>query len=124
VPIRHKDSTMTQFMLSVFHDPGVHDAGAAYQSDEEMQAAFAAVDAFNQELQSNDQLVFACGLLPPESATVVDAEGGQTPPPADRGRQLGGFWIVEVADHESAVTLAARAAAACGQLVEARQLQG
>lgn len=41
---------MAQFMISVFHQPGVQSAGAAYGSEEDMQAAFAAVTQFNADL--------------------------------------------------------------------------
>lgn len=59
---------MAQFMISVFHDPGVQSSGEAYQSEDDMQCAFEAVAAFNQDLQDNGQLVLAGGLTPPEVA--------------------------------------------------------
>lgn len=32
-----KDATMAQFMISVFHDPGIQSSGEAYQSEDDMQ---------------------------------------------------------------------------------------
>lgn len=126
-PLR-EDPIMTQYMLSVFHDAGVQDAGDAYQDEESMQAAFAAVAEFNESLESTNQLVFACGLMPPESASVVD--GTQTPPKNDSGplqtsgAALGGFWVIDAASDQEALDIAARGSAACGQRLEVRPLQG
>ena len=76
---------MTQYLLSVHHD----DDTVADVSDEEMQQVFAKVDTFNNELTASGSWVFAGGLEPPTTATVVDATGhrrrrpptGRTPRP-------------------------------------------
>ncbi len=117
---------MAQYLLSVFHEPGVHAAGEAYESEEDMQAAFAAVGAFNEKLQSSGAFVFACGLTPPEQAVVVTPGGGQTDGPfaTDAPAYVGGFWVVEAPDDAAAHALAVEGAAACGQRLEVRRLQG
>lgn len=118
---------MAQYMISVFHEPGVQDAGTAYQDDAAMQVAFAAVAEFNADLQAAGQFVFACGLMPPETARTVNATG--TTPSVEPGSvsaqaaSVGGFWIVEAPDDTGALDLATRASAACGQRVEIRPLQ-
>lgn len=116
-------SSQPQFLLTVFHDPGVHDEGA-YQTDEEMQAAFARVNAFNEDLQASGQFVFACGLTPPEEASQVTAGATATPGPVGQGPFVGGFWIINAADREEAEAIAARGAEACAQPLEVRQLAG
>ncbi|GAA2116313.1 YciI family protein [Kocuria atrinae] len=118
---------MAQYMISVFHEPGVQDAGTAYQDDAALQAAFAAVAEFNSGLQAAGQFVYACGLMPPESSYAVDATAA-TPfvyagPFSVSAASIGGFWIVEALDESVALDLATRASAACGQKVEVRPLQ-
>lgn len=114
-------------MISVFHEPGVQDAGTAYQDDAALQAAFAAVAEFNSGLQAAGQFVYACGLMPPESSHTVDATAA-TPfvyagPFSVSAASIGCFWIVEALDESVALDLATRASAACGQKVEVRPLQ-
>jgi hypothetical protein len=101
--------------------------GTPMPSDDEMQAAFAAVDAFNTEVQAAGAWVFAGGLLPPQSATVVDATGGQVVttdgPFAETKEQLGGFWVIEVPDLDAALAWAAKGSTACRNPVEVRPFQ-
>ena len=63
---------MTQYMLSV-HD----DANDPVLEGEALQKVFAAVDVFNDKLQKDGVWVFAGGLQPAESATVVDGRGSE-----------------------------------------------
>ena len=60
---------MTQYLLSVAMIDG-----APPRSPEDMQVAFEQVDRFNTELQSTGTWVFAGGLLPASSASVVRAD--------------------------------------------------
>jgi hypothetical protein len=113
---------MTQYLLSVHSVDGT-----PMPTEEEQQAAFAAVDTFNAEVQAAGAWVFAGGLLPPESATVVNATGGQVVttdgPFAETKEQLGGFWVIEVADLDAALTWAAKGSEACRNPVEVRPFQ-
>jgi hypothetical protein len=45
-------------------------------------------------------------------------------PYAETKEQMGGFWVVEAADLDVALELAARGAAASGGPIEVRPLQG
>ena len=114
-------------MISVFHQPGVHDSSNAYQDDAAVQSAFEAVAEFNAAIQTAGHFVFACGLMPPEAGHTVDATGTtpniQSGPFSVAAASLGGFWIVEALDEKLALDLATRASAACGQKVELRPLQ-
>ena len=72
-----------------------------------MQEVFKAVDAFNAELQAEGAWVFAGGLQPADTATVVDGTGGDVVttdgPFAEAKEQLGGFWVIEAADLDAAL---------------------
>jgi len=121
-PRRRGRTDMKQYLLAV-HTV----AGEPVPSEEQMQQAYKAVDAFNAELQSAGAWVFAGGLHPPTTATVVRAQGGQVVttdgPFAETKEQLGGFWIIKVADLDAALDWAARGSAACGGPVEVRPFQ-
>jgi hypothetical protein len=113
---------MTQYLLSVHMVEGAPD-----RSQAEMQRSYEAVNAFNQELMESGEWVFAGGLLPPDTATVVSAEGGKVittdGPFAETKEQLGGFWVVQAADLDAALAIAARGSAACAGPVEVRPFQ-
>ncbi|HEY0937616.1 MAG TPA: YciI family protein [Trebonia sp.] len=113
---------MKQYLLSVHMVEG-----SPVPSEAEAQRMYQAVDAFNAELRTSGEWVFAGGLLPPDTATVVRAQGGQVVttdgPFAETKEQLGGFWVVEAADLDAALAIAARGSAACGSPVEVRPFQ-
>lgn len=114
---------MTEYLLSVHHD---YD-DEVYASDEEMQRAFAQVDEFNTQLQDAGNWVFAGGLEPPSTATVVAAHDGEVVttdgPFAEAKEFLGGFWVIEATDLDDALAIAQRASAACIAPVEVRPFQ-
>ena len=113
---------MKQYMLAV------HVAeGEAASSEAQMQQSYKAVDVFNAELQAAGNWVFAGGLHPPSTATVVRAQGGQVVttdgPYAETKEQLGGFWVITAPDLDAALEWAGRGSAACGAPVEVRPFQ-
>jgi hypothetical protein len=115
---------MTQYLMSVCMIEGVE----PYASPEEMQQAFKDVGAFNEELKAAGNWVFAGGLHPADTATVVRVgEGGDVimtdGPFAETKEQLGGFWVITAADLDEALALAARATVACKVPVEVRPFQ-
>ncbi len=99
-----------------------------YMSEEAMQAAFQAVDAFNTKITEQGSWVFGGGLEPAHTATVVDATKGDTlttdGPFAEAKEHIGGFWVVRADDLDAALALAAEASVACAQPVEVRPFQG
>jgi hypothetical protein len=101
--------------------------GDPVPSDEQMQRAYKAVDDFNRGLQESGAWVFAGGLLPPDTATVVRAQGGKVVttdgPFAETREQLGGFWVIKAPDLDAALEIAARGSEACGNPVEVRPFQ-
>jgi hypothetical protein len=114
---------MTQYLLSVYMVEGEE----PYANEAETQAAYKAVDAFNQELQDSGAWVFAGGLHPADTATTVDATGADVVttdgPFAESKEQIGGFWVVEAPDLDAALALAAKGSAACRGKVEVRPFQ-
>jgi hypothetical protein len=115
---------MPQYLLSVWHDEDY----VVDFSTPEAQDRVAQVGAFNDELQQSGAWVFAAGLHPASSATVVRSTGDDVSmtdgPYAETKEQMGGFWIIEAADLDAALELAARGAAASGGPIELRPMQG
>jgi hypothetical protein len=113
---------MKQYLLSVHIDESAPD-----RSPEEVQRSYQEVDALNTELQSAGAWVFAGGLYPPSTATVVRAQGGQVVttdgPFAETKEQIGGFWVIQAADLDAALAWAAKGSEACGAPVEVRPFQ-
>jgi hypothetical protein len=115
---------MPQYLISVCHDDN-------YELDfstPDAQRRVTQVGAFNDELQKAGAWVFAAGLHPASSATVVRSSGGVVSmtdgPYAETKEQMGGFWMIEVADLDAALEWAGKASAACEGPVEVRPAQG
>jgi len=115
---------MAQYLLSVWHDED-------YEVDfsgEEMQRIGAQVGAFNEEVQAAGAWVFAGGLMPASTATVVRSNGGDVSmtdgPYAESKELMGGFWVIEAPDLDAALEWARKGAAACEGPVEVRPFQG
>lgn len=118
---------MTHYLLAV-HGPVERDDFGNYGSQEEMEEAFAATSAFNDRLQADGYWVFAGGLQPASTASVVDGQGG-TPvitdgPYLESKEVIGGFWIIDVPDLDQALALAAEGSKACRGKVEVRAFEG
>jgi hypothetical protein len=83
-----------------------------------------AIDVFNDGLQANGHWVFAGGLGSPSTATVIDNRGGTIVftdgPFVESKEHLAGFWIIEAADLDAALRLAAEGSKACNRRVEVR----
>jgi hypothetical protein len=107
-----------QYMVSVIHDS----AGLA-NADE-----MAAIDVFNERLIAEGNWVFAAGLTSPDSATVIDNRSGEamiTDGPFLESKEfIIGFWIMEAADLDVALRLAAEGSRACNRKVEVRPFAG
>src|ERR1700694_3957635 len=113
---------MKQYLLAVHSVEG-----EAAPSPEDMQQAYKDVNAFNGELQAQGAWVFAGGLHPADTATVVRVEDGDVlttdGPFAETKEQLGGFWVIKAPDLDAALSWAAKASGACGGPVEVRPFQ-
>lgn len=84
----------------------------------------AAIGAFNARLRASGRLVFAGGLGAPSTACVLDNRGGaglvEPGPFLSSEEYMAGFWILEAADREEALELAAEASRCCNRRVELR----
>jgi hypothetical protein len=103
-----------QYLVSVIDDT----AGLA-TSDE-----MAAINAFNDRLQAKGHWVFAGGLAAPSSATVIDNRGEEAiftdGPFVESKEYLAGFWIIQAANLDVALKLAAEGSKACNRKIEVR----
>lgn len=85
----------------------------------------AAIDAFNEMLETSGHWITAAGINHGEAATMLDnradagivTEGSLYSSP----EHYSGFWIIEAEDRETALTLAAASSKACNRKVELRQ---
>lgn len=114
---------MPQYLLAVHHSPS-----APPPPPEQMQRAFAQVDAFNDELRSAGAWVFAGGLRAPDIATVVRVDDAgdvilTDGPFAETKEHLGGFWVIAADDLDAALAWAAKGSAACMGPVEVRPFE-
>ncbi len=113
-----------QYLVSVIDDT------ADLATPDEMAAAgnpepeSRALDAFNDRLVAEGYWVFAGGLAAPGTATVIDNRGGAAlftdGPFVESKEYLGGLWIIEAADLDVALKLAAEGSKACNRKVEVR----
>ena len=103
-----------QYLVSVIHD------SAALATPDEM----AAIDVFNDRVIAEGHWVFAGGLGAPTTATVIDNRGEEAVitdgPFLESKEYLIGFWIIEAADLDVALKLAAEGSKACNRKVEVR----
>lgn len=113
---------MTKYLLSVHHVEGV-----PAPDDETLARMYADVMAFNEEVEAAGAWVFAGGLEEPHVAWVVrDVDGDVVTldgPFPEAKEQLGGVWVIDVADREAALAWARRATRACQGPVEVRPFQ-
>jgi hypothetical protein len=118
---------MTHYLLSV-HGPAEMGEFGAYGSQEEMEEAFATTGAFNEQLRADGYWVFAGGLQPASTATVVDGRGDSPVltdgPYLESKEVIGGFWVIDAPDLDVALKLAAEGSKACRGKVEVRPFEG
>jgi hypothetical protein len=114
---------MTQYLLSVWADESTF----ADVTPEATQRMYDQVDVFNKEVQEAGAWVFAGGLHPSSTATVVRSTDGSVTttdgPYAETKEVMGGFWIIEAADLDAALAWAGKGSAACEGPVEVRPFQ-
>lgn len=118
---------MTHYLLAV-HGPAERTEYGNYGSKEQMEEAFAATGAFNDRLRADGYWVFAGGLAPASTATVVDGQG-EAPvmtdgPYLETKEVIGGFWVIDAPDLDVALKLAAAGSKACRGKVEVRPFDG
>jgi hypothetical protein len=113
---------MTMYLLSIYQpdgDPPPPDVLARVMAD---------IDVINRELRATGSWVFAGGLHPPTTATVVRVRDGDvlmTDGPFVEGKEhIGGFTIIKAPDLDAALEWGRRLATATTLPVEVRPFQG
>ncbi|MEN3356774.1 MAG: hypothetical protein V7637_756 [Mycobacteriales bacterium] len=118
---------MTQYLMSVF-GPAEYTEYGTYPSAETMKQALADTGVFNERLREQGHWVFANGLGPATTATVVDGQHAEPVftdgPYLESKEYLAGFWIIEAPDLDVALKLAAEGSKACRGKVEVRPFAG
>jgi hypothetical protein len=113
---------MTMYLLSIYQpdgDPPPPDVLARVMAD---------IDVINRELRATGSWVFAGGLHPPTTATVVRVRDGDvlmTDGPFVEGKEhIGGFTIIKAPDLDAALEWGRRLATATTLPIEVRPFQG
>lgn len=105
-----------QYLVSVIDDT------ADSATEEEM----VAIRAYNARIQEAGHWVFAAGLAAPSSATVIDGRGDEPMfsdgPFVETKEYVAGLWIIEAADLDEALALAAEGSKHCNRRVEVRPM--
>ena len=107
---------MAQYLISVLTDTG--DTATAEED--------AAIDVFNEQLQTEGHWVFAGGLAVPSAATVVDGRKGEAVltdgPFVETKEYVAGFWIIDAPHFDAALRLATLGSNSCNRRVELRPI--
>lgn len=112
---------MKQYLMSVYHPED------QTLPQEDMDAIGADVNALNDEIRKAGAWVFAGGLFPSSTASTLRVKNGEVlttdGPFAEGKEQVGGFWVIKVADLDEALTWGAKATQACRVPIEVRPFQ-
>jgi hypothetical protein len=112
---------MKQYLLSVYHPDG------ADFPPEVMEKIYRDVDALNKEIQAAGAWVFAGGLFPSSTATVLRVQDGEVlmtdGPFAEAKEHIGGFWVIKAPDLDAALAWGRKATRACAVPIEVRPFQ-
>lgn len=96
-------------------------------SPEREQQAYADTGRFNQRMIDAGAFVYANGIAGPSEALLVDNTGAQPTITEERyipgSRYLGGFWILDAPDDDTAREWALEASKACNEKVEVRRFR-
>jgi hypothetical protein len=111
-----------RYLLSIYQPDG------PIPSPEFLDGVRRELDALNRDLRAAGAWVFAGGLHPPSTATVVRFREGEvltTDGPFAEGKEhLGGFTVIEAPDLDAALAWAERLARATTLPIEVRPFQG
>lgn len=112
---------MNQYLISIYQPDG------GVPAPEILEPIMRDVEAVNTELREAGAWVFAGGLFPPSTATVLrlkESEVLTTDGPYVEGKEhLGGFTVIRAADLDEALAWGRKVARATTLPVEVRPLQ-
>ncbi|WP_433278206.1 YciI family protein [Pseudonocardia xinjiangensis] len=113
---------MKQYLLSIYQPDGDP------PPPEVMDPIMRRLDALNEEMRAAGAWVFAAGLHPPGTATVLHARGDDmlvTDGPFAEGKEhLGGFTVIRAPDLHAALAWGRRLAEVITLPIEVRPLYG
>jgi hypothetical protein len=113
---------MKQYLLSIYQPDGDP------PPPEVMDPIMRRLDALNEEMRAAGAWVFAAGLHPPSTATVLHARGDDmlvTDGPFAEGKEyLGGFTVIRAPDLDAALVWGRRLAEVITLPIEVRPLYG
>ena len=113
---------MKQYLLSIYQPDGDPPAPAI------LEKIMQDIEALNQELKAAGAWVFAAGLHPPSTATVVRVRDGDlllTDGPFAEGKEhIGGICIIKAPDLDAALEWGRKLAHATTLPIEVRPFQG
>ncbi len=111
-----------QYLLLIYSE----EDGWGKLTPEQQQQGMAAYEAFSEALTKSGALKGSNRLAPTRAATTVRVRDGKQQvldgPYADSKEQLGGFFLIDVPDLDSAISWAARCPGASHGIVEVRPL--
>jgi hypothetical protein len=109
-----------QYLLMLYSDP----AGFGRMTPAEQQQAMGAYMAYTEALKKAGVYVGSNRLQPTSAATTVRVTNGKSQvlngPYADSREQLGGYYLVDLPDLDSALSWAARCPGASHGVIEVR----
>ncbi len=114
---------MKQYLMGVYHPDVTPQSPPPDNLDQIMRD----VGALNEELRSAGAWVFAGGLHPSSTATVLRSDGDDvlvTDGPFIEAREhIGGFWVIKAPDLDAALEWGRKATRACRAPIEVRPFQ-
>ena len=112
---------MARYLLSVHT---VESESREPMTDEQMQGFMRRVRELEAEMKSNDVLIYSGRLADPDTGTVVRVESGETLITdglfAEAKEHLGGFYIINSANLDEALSWASKTAGCVGRPIEVR----
>jgi len=112
---------MAHYLLSIYQPDG------DLPPPEFLEEVGRELHTLNEDLKAAGSWVFARGLHPPGTATVVRVRGDETlltdGPYVEAKEHIGGFWIIDAPDLDAAIGWARRACAATTLPIEVRPIQ-
>ncbi|MBI4261669.1 MAG: hypothetical protein HY658_14020 [Actinobacteria bacterium] len=112
---------MPRYLLSVHTVEG---QGRAPITEEEMQESYRRIGVLEEEMKAKGAWVFSGRLDRPKAAKVARVTNGEVlitdGPFAESKEQLGGFYVIEAADDDSALSWSAKVTEVVGAPIEVR----
>ena len=111
-----------EYMLLIYSDP----TGFERLGESQVKEALAAYGAYHEALEKAGVFRGTQRLRPPQTATTVRLQSGKSEvlngPYAETREQLGGYFLIDVPDLDTALSWAARCPGASHGIVEVRPI--